>query len=171
MGYDAAGYAVRSVGGDAVHAALRRPYGSAAVAGGNGDIADGATVGCYIYLPPGASRRLERTLDDVVTWRGGLYFVKRPEAPPGEVAGSAVAFYVDGVGWGPAFAPILEGTYYPAVSLFTPADVVEGAAVRVNFGPDFKFPPRAPPPGYPPPRPACDMAGPSPSTGGDGVEG
>ena len=34
--------------------------------------------------------------------------------------GSAVAFYLNGRGLGVAFADILEGTYYPAGSLFTP---------------------------------------------------
>ena len=137
-------------------AALRRPYGK-------GDINEGSTIGCYLYLPPGASRPLERTLDDVVTWRGGLYFVKRPEPEPSPVEGGVVGFSVDGAPWGAAFHPILEGTYYPAISLFTPPDLVGGASVRVNFGPEFAFEPVPPRDGLPRPRPACEMAGEPPA--------
>lgn len=164
VGYDSAGYALRSVDGAKVHRALREACG-AFPEGGTGAPPPAATiVGCYIHLPPGG-RPLERSLDDVVTWRGGLYYVKRPEAPAARLAGGCVAFYRDGALLGgpqPAYADPLEGRYYPAVSLFAPASQEGGASVRVNFGPDFRFPP-PPPPGHPPPRPACDMAPPKPA--------
>ena len=82
-------------------------------------VKQGDVIGCYLHLPPGG-RPLERTKEDIVSWKGGLYFVDRPEAPAAPVRGSAVAFYLNGRGLGVAFADILEGTYYPAGSLFTP---------------------------------------------------
>ena len=63
---------------------------------------------------------LERTKDDIVSWKGGLYFVDRPEAPAAPLKGAAVAFYLNGRRLGVAFEDVLEGTYYPAGSLFTP---------------------------------------------------
>jgi Set1/Ash2 histone methyltransferase complex subunit ASH2 len=44
-------------------------------------------------------------------------------------------FYKNGVSQGVAFENISAGEYAPAVSLYM------GAAVTVNFGPDFLYPP------------------------------
>lgn len=82
-------------------------------------VKQGDVIGCYLHLPPGG-RPLERTKEDIVSWKGGLFFVDRPEAPAAPVRGSAVAFYLNGRRLGVAFPDILEGTYYPAGSLFTP---------------------------------------------------
>jgi len=90
-------------------------------------VKQGDVIGCYLHLPPGG-RALERTKEDIVSWKGGLYFVDRPEAPAAPVPGSAVAFYLNGRRLGVAFADILEGTYYPAGSLFTPPPPRGGAA-------------------------------------------
>jgi len=143
VGYDRHGYALRDREGCKVHDALREPYlssslpspwSTAAPAATEGErdessrsapspppsIKQGDVIGCYLHLPPGG-RPLERTRDDIVQWKGGLYFVDRPEAAAGPLAGSAVAFYVNGFPLGVAFADVFEGTYYPAGSLFTPA--------------------------------------------------
>lgn len=82
-------------------------------------VKQGDVIGCYLHLPPGG-RALERTKEDIVSWKGGLYFVDRPEAPAAPVPGSAIAFFLNGQKLGVAFEDILEGTYYPAGSLFTP---------------------------------------------------
>ena len=67
-------------------------------------------------------------------------------------------FFVNGVSQGRAFEGVLEGTYYPTVSLYTHPTQAEPARVRVNLG-ETPF-------AHPPPqtgvvggawRPACDM--------------
>ncbi len=52
-----------------------------------------------------------------------------------------MAFTLNGELQGVAYADVLEGTYYPAASLYTLPQQAEGATVRFNFGPDFKFAP------------------------------
>jgi Set1/Ash2 histone methyltransferase complex subunit ASH2 len=62
-----------------------------------------------------------------------------------------------------AYEDLWEGTYCPAVSLYTnPTQQAEPASVTVNFGEDgFAFePPQLA--GCPPPRAACEMCGPRP---------
>ncbi len=46
-----------------------------------------------------------------------------------------IVFYRNGVCLGTAFKDIYAGCYFPAVSIY------KQATVRVNLGPDFKFPP------------------------------
>lgn len=67
---------------------------------------------------------------------------------------------------GIAYEGIREGTYYPAVSLYTHrGEQQEPAAVTVNFGDDaWAFPPPHVP-GWPAARPACELAGPRPGEG------
>lgn len=141
MGYDKHGYAFRDREGCKVHDALREPYleensvedtATTTATEEEGEkqkqrppspplpvVKQGDVIGCYLHLPAGG-RALERTKDDIVSWKGGLYFVDRPEAPAAPVPGSAVAFYLNGRRLGVAFPDILEGTYYPAGSLYTP---------------------------------------------------
>ena len=52
-----------------------------------------------------------------------------------------MVFSVNGKAQGAAFTDIPDGTYYPAVSLYTRPEQTEGATVVFNFGPDFKYPP------------------------------
>lgn len=66
-------------------------------------------------------------------------------------------------GQGKAYEGLQEGTYYPALSLFTDRRQQQtAAAVMVNFGDaPFAFaPPRIE--GCPPPRPVCELPGPRP---------
>jgi hypothetical protein len=55
--------------------------------------------------------------------------------------GSFIAFTLNGQPQGVAYSDILEGTYYPAASLYTLPDQTTPATVTFNFGPDFAFPP------------------------------
>jgi hypothetical protein len=48
---------------------------------------------------------------------------------------SKIVFYKNGVSQGVAFENIAAGEYSPAISLYM------GAAVNVNFGPSFLYPP------------------------------
>jgi Set1/Ash2 histone methyltransferase complex subunit ASH2 len=52
-----------------------------------------------------------------------------------------VAFSLNGQAQGVAFTDVLEGTYYPAASLYTMPEQTDGVTVAFNFGPDFAFPP------------------------------
>lgn len=76
--------------------------------------------------------------------------------------GSVVAFTKNGVLQGPAYTDFMDGTYYPAASLFTQPSQTEGATVTFNFGPDWVHPPPDVP-GCPPARPMCEVAEPVPS--------
>jgi Set1/Ash2 histone methyltransferase complex subunit ASH2 len=176
VGYDAHGFGVRAATGEKVSGAVRRPYGVPFSA-------PGSVLGCFLYLPPGG-RRLERGRGDVVVWKGEPYLVDRPEAPAKPLLGSIIAFSVDGAFQGVAWSDVPEGTYYPTVSLFTLPGQAPPAKVRLNFGPNFAFPPgkdggwagvRAGEggggEGVPRPRPAAEMAGPKPGSGGGGGGG
>jgi Set1/Ash2 histone methyltransferase complex subunit ASH2 len=52
------------------------------------------------------------------------------------VSHSKVVAYKNGVSQGTMFEDIFGGTYYPSVSVYM------GAKVKLNFGPDFKYPPK-----------------------------
>lgn len=69
---------------------------------------------------------------------------------------------------GVAFTDILEGTYYPAASLYTRHKQQEGATVTFNFGPSFKHAlPRVE--GWPEARAVCELAGTPPADAVAGV--
>jgi hypothetical protein len=127
VGTDASSYAYRSQEGSKVHGAKREVYATA--------FGEGAVVGCLIHLPHGG-RRLEKGLDDVVKYRGNYYFVEEDGArpPPKPLEGSYVEFFLHGVSQGKAYSDLLEGCYYPVVSLYTSAEQEAPARVRVNFG-------------------------------------
>ena len=67
---------------------------------------------------------------------------------------------------GTAYSDVPEGTYYPALSLWTHrGQQSEAAEVTCNFGDGaagWAFPPRELPPGCPPPRPVSELPGPRP---------
>lgn len=98
---------------------------------------------------------------DVVKYKGRLYFTEdeQPqEARP--LPGSFVAFSVNGQWQGKAYCDVVEGTYYPAVSLYTHAHQMVPAALAVNFG-EQPFSHSLPPEhvGWPLARPVSDMPG------------
>lgn len=66
-----------------------------------------------------------------------MYFTEddsaAPEAQP--LATSFIEFFVNSESQGRTFIDLIkEGTYYPAISLYTHARQVEAAQVKVNFG-------------------------------------
>lgn len=152
VGADAHGFAYRDLEGSKVHKGLREDYGDA--------YSEGDVVGLLLHLPPGG-RRMEPGEESVVRFKGALYTVAdEQEARP--LAGSGVAFTKNGALQGVAYADILEGTYYPAASLYTKHAQAEGATVSFNFGPDFKFaPPRVE--GWPEARAVAELAGKPPA--------
>ena len=96
---------------------------------------------------------------EVVKYKGRLYFTEDDEAAAAAqpVGGAFVAFWVNGEAQGVAFSDVLEGTYYPALSMFTHAHQSEPAAVTINFGEQpFAFPPPDGP-AWPPACPASEL--------------
>jgi len=74
-------------------------------------------------------------LADVVKYKGQLYFTE--EVVPVEarvLPGSFVQFSRNGRPLGKAYEDIREGTYYPAISIFTGTNQIEPASVSVEFG-------------------------------------
>jgi len=112
-GYDAGGLAYNSRGGHKYRAARREAYGEAY---GEGDV-----VGCLLVLPPGG-----RVMGpEVVRVKGGdadkAFTVVEGSGrePARPLAGSFAAFTLNGESQGVAFVDLPEGSWHPAVSLFT----------------------------------------------------
>ena len=78
-------------------------------------------------------------------YKGQLYFTEDDvaAAPAQPLLNSFLEFFINGVSQGRTFVDaVKEGTYYPALSLYTHAQQREPARVTVNFGDtDFVHPP------------------------------
>eukprot|EP01026_Neomeris_dumetosa_P067491 TRINITY_DN6583_c0_g1_i3.p1 TRINITY_DN6583_c0_g1~~TRINITY_DN6583_c0_g1_i3.p1 ORF type:complete len:381 (-),score=58.62 TRINITY_DN6583_c0_g1_i3:332-1474(-) len=133
VGYDKFGYSYRDVDGSKYHQAWRSQYGS--------PYCEGDVVGCLLHLPPGGLT-LEKGKEDIVRWKSQYCIAIEDDLEPTPLPESFVAFYKNGEYQGKAFTDIFEGTYYAAVSMFTMPEQVEGASLRINVGPEFKFPPQ-----------------------------
>ncbi|CAN0036101.1 unnamed protein product [Pylaiella littoralis] len=152
VGYDKSSYAYRDTAGSKVHESLRTDnYGEP---WGTGDV-----IGFLIKLKSPSS-------DDAIDAVGAVSDSARLSVSaaaaaaaaaslaagqsPSEQAATAVAataeesgvhafneirFFKNGRDQGVAFSGIKPGTYFPAVSLYM------GGSVRVNFGPEFVYPP------------------------------
>lgn len=151
VGFDVYGYGFRDIEGSKIHNGLREAYAP----GGGTSFGEGDVIGLLIHLPEGG-RPIERRKWTVVRYKGQMYYEDEKEQIPEKLVGSCIHFLVNGVPLGPAFTDLMEGTWYPAVSIFTKPDQVEGATVMANFGPVFRYPP----PDIedvPPPRPMSDL--------------
>lgn len=131
VGADANGFSYRDLDGSKVHKALREPYGSS--------YKSGDVVGLFIHLPNGGE---EFDLDrkNIVRYKGYLYSMTEQQDPRLPLQGSFVAFRKNGEWQGVAYRDISNGRYFPAVSVFTLPEQLDGAAVSANFGPDFAYP-------------------------------
>ncbi|KAJ1879136.1 transcription factor, contains a PHD finger motif, partial [Kickxella alabastrina] len=122
------------------HAAIGSPYGE--------EYGPGDTLGVLMYLPVLDDDEKQDLADR--KWQPGeryrQFTYARPESqrpynadnelPPLPVlAGSELVYFKNGKCLGPAFQKLYLGKYYPAVSSYM------GGKVRVNLGPDFKYPP------------------------------
>ncbi|KAG2435880.1 hypothetical protein HXX76_007075 [Chlamydomonas incerta] len=164
VGYDTFGFAFRDVDGSKVSNGLREPY----MPGGAG-FREGDVVGMYLYLPPGG-RTLEPQQNEYAKYKGRWMRIEDPEPDPLPLPGSVIAFAVNGVSAGVAFRDFNEGTYYPAVSIYTMPEQSDGATVTLNFGPHFAYPPLQPE-GCPPPTPVCELASPAEAAAGAAAVG
>ncbi|KAJ2355659.1 transcription factor, contains a PHD finger motif [Coemansia sp. RSA 2618] len=141
-GYDVFSYSMRAKPCTRFHAAIGSHYGT--------EFAPGDTLGMLIYLPPLDDDERQDLADR--KWRPGeryrQFTYSRPESqrpmhaddelPPLPVlAGSELVYFKNGMCLGPAFQKLYLGKYYPAISSYM------GGKVKVNLGPDFKYPPPA----------------------------
>ena len=70
-----------------------------------------------------------------------MYYEEKDKLPEAVRAlnvlpGSKIIFYKNGVSQGEAFLDIYNGAYYPSISVY------KSATISVNFGPNFKCPPK-----------------------------
>ena len=99
---------------------------------GNLSIKPGDVIGCLLTLPEAENSAIIDYEDP--TWLPGLLCDPQYPPTPAILGESEIEWSVNGKRLGRAFVNIVEGAYYPAVSLFMKAKV------RVNFGPSFAFP-------------------------------
>ncbi|XP_077999260.1 set1/Ash2 histone methyltransferase complex subunit ASH2-like [Glandiceps talaboti] len=137
LGYDKFGYSWRSKKGTKFHQSKGKHFSD--------EFGVGDTVGFYIDLPDieEANKLLPVTCKDkaLIKFKSHLYFevkdfVQETEKGLQTTNGSKIMFYKNGVPQGTSYEDIYEGIYYPAISLY------KNATVSVNFGPDFKYPPK-----------------------------
>ncbi|XP_054165942.1 set1/Ash2 histone methyltransferase complex subunit ASH2-like [Oppia nitens] len=135
LGYDLFGYSVRSRKGTKFHDSRGRHF---AESWNTGDV-----IGFLLSLP---SSRTTTVLPPVfkdkplVKFKSFLYFESKDDPNTESKAlkplvGSTLDVFRNGQWLGTAFDDLNAGTYFPAASLY------KSAAVSVNFGPDFAFPP------------------------------
>ncbi|GAB1599812.1 set1/Ash2 histone methyltransferase complex subunit ASH2-like isoform X1 [Argonauta hians] len=136
-GYDKFSYSWRSKKGTSFHQSRGKHFSSG--------YSDGDVLGFYIYLPqpndPG--KLLPPTYKDkpLVKFKSHLYYEEKDYVSEAEKnlqisTGSKLIIYKNGENQGVMFTDIFEGVYHPSISLY------KNATVTVNFGPNFKFPPK-----------------------------
>lgn len=147
LGYDHYGYAWRSRCGTKFHQARGKNFDL------TGGYRQGDTIGCMIELPYGNDRGFTEAhhLPPSIKSTGALVPAKKKDAltrvgetrddPPQlndmkPLIGSRISFFKNGQPVGVAFEDILYGFYYPSISLY------KGCTVTVNFGPNFRYPPK-----------------------------
>ncbi|XP_071808635.1 set1/Ash2 histone methyltransferase complex subunit ASH2-like [Asterias amurensis] len=137
LGYDKFSYSWRSRKGTRFHQSIGKHYGEG--------YKTGDVLGLYIKLPSQVppDQLLPLTYKDraLIKFKSHLYFEEKDLVQETENAltpckGTKIAFYKNGESQGVAFEDIFEGTYYPAISLH------KSCTVSINFGPNFKHPPK-----------------------------
>ncbi|XP_027227243.1 set1/Ash2 histone methyltransferase complex subunit ASH2 isoform X1 [Penaeus vannamei] len=139
LGYDKFGYSWRSRKGTVFHESRGKHYADTG-------FTEGDVLGIMIKLPEkNPVSRFPPTYKDkpLVKFRSHLYYEDKDDLPEAiknlkALKGSKILFFKNGKCIGEAFQDIYGGTYYPAVSLY------RNITVSVNFGPDFKHPPKEP---------------------------
>eukprot|EP01134_Creolimax_fragrantissima_P008401 CFRG8401T1 len=150
-GYDHFSYSYRDKEGSKFHRSQAEKYGE--------EYTVDDVIGCLIHIPeytlsqklcdsaitianPGNTYKIDpKDIDmPIIDFKGMTYVELKDNCEAclkalEPVPGSYISFYKNGVPQGKAFTDINSGLYYPAVSLYM------GAHVKVNFGPEFEFPP------------------------------
>lgn len=96
----------------------------------------GDTVGCYLSLPSRAVIASPRNLQDPLTHLPNLLCDPETVPDPDLCPGGAIYFSINGEAFPVAFTNLVQGEYFPAVSLFG-----KSARIRFNFDAPFAFPP------------------------------
>ena len=139
VGYDKWSYGVRSIGGSKIHCSRREDHW------GGEPFESGDVVGCGISMVSDGSEKEEERVGTDAGTTGG-----RGQQPRGNE--NHIRFFKNGLPMGEfviskgkreggAAFIVPNGVYYPAISLYM------GATVKVNFGPNFIYPPRKLPTG------------------------
>nr|CAG4643104.1 EOG090X03NS [Ilyocryptus agilis] len=136
LGYDKFGYSWRSRKGTVFHESMGKHFSTGY---GEGDV-----LGMLIELPEvPKGNYIPSTYKDkpLVKFKSHLYYEDRDELQEAlrnlkPLEGSKIYFFKNGVLQGVGFQQIYEGNYFPAVSLY------KNVTVSLNFGPNFKFPPK-----------------------------
>ncbi|XP_076054679.1 set1/Ash2 histone methyltransferase complex subunit ash2 isoform X2 [Oratosquilla oratoria] len=137
LGYDKFGYSWRSRKGTVFQESRGKHYCK-------DGFSEGDVLGCLITLPDNNPvDRLPSTYKDkpLVKFRSHLYYEDKDDMPEAlknlkPLPGSTVEFFKNGKSYGSAFKNIYGGSYYPGISLY------RNITVGVNFGPNFKYPPK-----------------------------
>jgi len=136
-GYDKFSYAWRSKKGTRFHQSKGKHYSDGY---GEKDV-----LGFFIYLPPldEPSKLTPAAYKEkpLVKFKSHLYYEEKDYVTDTEKKltpspGSKIVLYKNGVSQGLAFDNLFGGIYYPAISLY------KAATVSVNFGPNFRYPPK-----------------------------
>lgn len=112
LGSDRFSYAYKSADGCTVYDGIKKVYGE--------KYEEGDVIGCLIHMKPPKPK---------VKGDG----LEKQKIEINE--GSRLLFYKNGKCIGIAFADMIEGFYHAGVSVYM------NSKVRVNFGPDFEYPP------------------------------
>ena len=120
VGMDKHGYGICSCNGDGVVDSVRRPLGVS--------FSEDDVVGVRVKFAE--NRPLPRTRE-AVTWGRRTFWKEELPPTPTSMAGSFVEFFVNGVRQGRM--SICEGTYHPAISLFSLPSEEEPVLVRASF--------------------------------------
>lgn len=151
VGYNHFSYAWRSNKGTVFHQAKGKHYMETS-------FKEGDVLGLLISLPlcpgdkeykfseisklPPSSSYLPPSHKDLplINFKHNYFYEERDEVQAAlkslkPAPGSYIEFFLNGKSCGVAFRDIFAGFYFPAVSIY------QGATVRCNFGPNFKFPP------------------------------
>lgn len=95
----------------------------------------GDVIGCFLDLSEMGNDKTVTDYEDPL-WAPGLLCDFQFPPEPQQLIGSSIEWSINGERYDRAFVNIVEGAYYPAVSLYNKAKV------KVNFGPHFKFAPK-----------------------------
>jgi hypothetical protein len=125
-GNDQFSYSYRDIGGDVFHDGFSKSYG--------GSYKAGDVIGCYIHLPRYDFTQTESEIERFVE-HGVECEWTQEKIPLVPLKGSFMKFYLNGKDQGIAFADLIVGKYYPAISVY------RGGYVTCEFV-DFKYPPK-----------------------------
>jgi Set1/Ash2 histone methyltransferase complex subunit ASH2 len=122
IGCDIFSYGIRDIDGAKIVQGCLFEYGKSFKAG---DV-----VGCLLSLSDEGNNAAAIDYEDPV-WLPGLLCDPQYPPTPSQLIGSTISWSINGQVLGAAFTDVVDGPYYPAMSLFMKA------RIKANFGPQF----------------------------------